>query len=332
MESKKGQSLVSVIVPCYNGQEFIGEAIESVINQTYQNWELIIIDDGSTDESKKVMDRYLHDKRIQYIRHDKNKGISATRNTGIITSRGEYIAFLDQDDIWLPEKLERQLELFKKSNSKIGLVYTDVYFIDSNGKIFGQRNPRNVVWGKTKEVILKELFLQSPITMCSTMFRKKCFDQLGLLDEDLFGCDDYDIYLRVASKFGIRYIPLPLAKRRYHENSAAKSDKYRNDQIQAVIKACKMHAFLEKYRTKKLGSIFVSIGLFYMENNNFSTARIMLLKSIQYSPLNWKPYMLFLLSFFGKSGGRLLFTIRMAKAKFELCRLSKFKPEVSINS
>ena len=108
---------VSVIITTYNRAHLVGKAIKSVLNQTFQDFELIVVDDGSTDNTEEVINSF-NDTRIRYIRHKINKGGNAARNTGLRNSKGEYIAFLDSDDEWLPEKLERQLEVFKKSQDE----------------------------------------------------------------------------------------------------------------------------------------------------------------------------------------------------------------------
>lgn len=162
---KTKQPLVSIIMPCYNGEKFIGEAIESVLKQTYQNWELIIVDDGSIDNSKRIIKQYYSDERIQYIQHKKNRGIPATRNTGIKTSKSEFIAFLDQDDLWLKEKLKQQVQILNKDQYReVGLVFSDAMYL-IGGKIIKREwpskcVPKNLIY-KPKEKILRSLFLQN---------------------------------------------------------------------------------------------------------------------------------------------------------------------------
>ena len=112
----KRHDLVSIIMPTYNCGKFIGKTIESVVNQTYSNWELIISDDASSDNTEEVVRKYLSDKRIKYIRFDTNKGAAEARNNSMKLAIGEYMAFLDSDDLWLPDKLEKQLTFMKKNN------------------------------------------------------------------------------------------------------------------------------------------------------------------------------------------------------------------------
>ena len=108
-------SKISIVIPTYNRVDFLPKAIQSVLNQTYRNWEMIIVDDGSTDNTEEIVKGYK-ESRIQYIVHKYNLGLSAARNTGIKKSRGEYIAFLDSDDEWFPEKISCQMNIFQKED------------------------------------------------------------------------------------------------------------------------------------------------------------------------------------------------------------------------
>lgn len=135
---------VSVIIPTYNRAHLVGRAIQSVLNQTYKDFELIIVDDGSTDNTEDIIKKYQKkDERIKYIRRKKNKGGSVARNTGINAAIGEYIAFLDSDDEWLTEKLERQMKVFKSTSSEVGVVYSGFFRInDRRNEIESIFNPK----------------------------------------------------------------------------------------------------------------------------------------------------------------------------------------------
>ena len=128
--------IVSVIIPTYNRAHLIDKAIKSVLNQTYQDFEIIVVDDGSTDNTNEVLKNFT-DSRIHYIFHTSNLGVSAARNTGIKTSQGEYIALLDSDDDWLPEKLDKQVDVLQNESSEVGkdiypkktVIFTRIYFL-----------------------------------------------------------------------------------------------------------------------------------------------------------------------------------------------------------
>lgn len=139
----KKNPTVSVIIPTHNRANLIGKAIDSVLDQTCQDFEIIVIDDGSTDNTAEIV-KGFDDFKIHYISHELNRGTSAARNTGIKASRGEYIALLDSDDEWLPEKLDRQVEVLQDEPSEVGVVYSDVLYIDENGKNMNRKlcNPK----------------------------------------------------------------------------------------------------------------------------------------------------------------------------------------------
>ncbi|GAH74960.1 unnamed protein product, partial [marine sediment metagenome] len=174
MVEVKNKPTVSVIIPTYNRAYLIGRAIQSVLNQTYQDFEIIVVDDGSTDDTEEIV-RSFKDKRIGYVRHEKNKGAAAARNTGIKAAKSEYIAFQDSDDEWLPEKLEKQMKVFENAPPEVGVVYTDFLRIKGNKKIHIPFS-----WVTQKEGnIHKELLKGNFVTTQSVVIRKKCFKKSG---------------------------------------------------------------------------------------------------------------------------------------------------------
>lgn len=208
--------LVSVVIPTYNGSRFIKETIQSVLDQTYTNIETIIVDDGSKDNTPDIV-KSINDSRIIYIRQ-KNAGVSMARNNGINISKGDYIAFLDHDDLWLPHKLEKQLLLFKE-NPVIAMVYSDTFIINENNSIVGKYSQKIKLFrGK----IFKELFLSLFITILTVVMKKSAFLELGpFLPYNT--CEDYDLFLKCASKYPIDYIDEPLTKYRVHESNYSKN-------------------------------------------------------------------------------------------------------------
>ena len=129
---------ISVIVPTYNRKNMLLSAIRSVLNQTYKDFEIIVIDDASSDGTRRAMNG-IENERLRYIRHEENRGQSAAYNTGIKASEGTYIAFLNDDDEYVPNKLERQLKVLENSRPEVGLVYSGHYRVDNVGQIIGQR-------------------------------------------------------------------------------------------------------------------------------------------------------------------------------------------------
>ncbi|WP_101773099.1 glycosyltransferase family 2 protein [Peptostreptococcus faecalis] len=159
------ESLVSIITPVYNAEEFISQTIESVQAQTYENWEMILIDDCSTDSSAELINKKVEeDSRVKYIKLDKNSGAAVTRNTGLSVANGRYIAFLDSDDIWKPDKLKLQLELL--NDKKVGFCFTSYRYVLQNGE------PMNKV-ARAPEKIDYNGLLKNTIIGCSTVLIDK---------------------------------------------------------------------------------------------------------------------------------------------------------------
>ncbi len=181
---------VSVIIPVYNGEKYLNEAIESVLNQTYTNYEIIVVDDGSTDSSKQILGPYFE--KIKYI-YQNNQGVAAARNKGLEMATGEYIAFLDQDDYWIKNKLEMQLKGFQNS-SKPTIIHSGWYRIDPENKIKGTMKP----WEKIPLLNLKNWLWWKPVLLGAMMFRREAILQVGGLDHNLTQVCDLDLIFRLT--------------------------------------------------------------------------------------------------------------------------------------
>ena len=210
----KEHPLVSVIIPTYNRANILSQAILSVISQSYQNWELIIVDDGSTDNTKNVVEEFTKsDKRIKYI-YQENKGQPSAMNTGIKNSAGYFIAFLDDDDQWMSRKLEKQVDLFNK-DKEIALVFTDA--IIQGGKLNSKKS--SDISKPYSGYVYKHLLRQNFITASSVMVKKEVLEKCGLFDESPIikttQMQDYDMWLRICKKYKIGYIPEILVKYNY---------------------------------------------------------------------------------------------------------------------
>ena len=209
---------VSVIIPTYNRAHLIGRAIKSVLNQTYQDFEIIVIDDGSTDDTEEVV-RSFPCKRIIYIKHKKNKGVSLARNTGIKVAKGKYIAFLDSDDEWLPEKLDKQIKVLQNESPEVGVVYSNLCYIDESGK-----NMNKLLNHKKEGYIYEDLLGRNYVGAPSTLLiRKECFNQVGLFDDLLNAQEDWDMWIRIAKYYRFSLIKVPLVKYRKHSDQISKN-------------------------------------------------------------------------------------------------------------
>lgn len=210
---------VSIIVAAYNGERYIRETLESLLAQTYKDFEIVVADDGSTDGTAEIVKSFT-DHRIKYIKKE-NEGVMAkTRNFGIRRSIGEFIAFCDQDDIWYPEKLKKQLEKIDK-NVLIGTVVASADIIDKKGEKIGLRDIG--FEGYINPIESFEKLLDTDfITNCSAVVPKKIIEEMGYLDESLVGNDDYKLWLLIAQKYGIFGIRESLCAWRVSSSSYSK--------------------------------------------------------------------------------------------------------------
>jgi len=222
--------MISIIVTTYNRRRFLKEATISVLKQDYQNKEVIVIDDGSTDESF----REIEGLPVKYVRKE-NGGISSARNKGIEISQGEYIAFLDVDDLWMKSKLSTQMKLMEEKGYSIS--YTDEIWI-RNGKRMNQKLKHKKYSGDIFERCLP-LCIISP---SSVVIKRELFDKVGLFDESLPVCEDYDLWLRISARYPVLFIERPLIiKRGGHDDQLSKSyeamDKFRIRSLVNILKS-----------------------------------------------------------------------------------------------
>jgi glycosyltransferase involved in cell wall biosynthesis len=204
---------VSVIITTFNRAHFLREAINSVLSQTYQDFEVVVVDDGSTDDTRETIKSYT-DPRVKYI-YQKNQGAGAARNTGLQASEGRLIALLDADDIWLPEKLELQIKALAL-NPRASVVYSDMYFFGSKSSTTPETFFQWLKWPPPKGKVIDKMVVRSFGHPSTLMTRREVFDTIGLFDENLPYCDDYDMLIRLAAYFEFEVVPLPLVKYRLH--------------------------------------------------------------------------------------------------------------------
>lgn len=201
--------LVTVICPMYNSSEFVKETIESVLNQTYQNFEMIIVDDLSTDNSTEIVKKY-DDKRIILLSNEKNSGAAESRNKALRHAKGKWIAFLDSDDLWYPDKLEKQLEFMVKNN--IHFSFTNYIEIDEHSKEIGKRVT-------APKVVTKHKMKNFCYLGCLTVIYDAEFIGLIQIDERIKKRNDYAIWLKCVKKCNAYNLPMDLAKYRRHSGS-----------------------------------------------------------------------------------------------------------------
>ena len=194
---------VSVLIPAYNAMPYLEAALSSVLNQTFTDYEVIVINDGSTDNIEEWMTQ-VSDSRVQLVSQP-NLGVSQTRNNGIKKSRGEYLAFLDADDLWESTKLAKQVQVLN-NHPEVGLVYTGVAYVDEKGNSTGR-----VVKYRQEGHVWQEL-TKGNLVECGSvaMVRRQCFEECGVFDTAVAPCEDWDMWLRIAKAYPFKVIEEPL--------------------------------------------------------------------------------------------------------------------------
>ncbi|ODS34733.1 MAG: glycosyltransferase family 2 [Candidatus Scalindua rubra] len=205
---------VSVIIHTYNNEKFIVETVESVLKQTYNDYEIIVVDDGSEDGTRDALLPYMHKIRYHY---KENGGIASAKNAGISLSKAEFIAFLDHDDLWIPNKLKIQMEYFNKS-PQVGLVYAKYTSFRNNKKLRTKPEKGYSGW------IFAKLISKSFIQTSTVMVKRDCLNVVGPFDESFALADEYDMFLRIAKRFQCGFIDKGLTKYRIHDTNASKND------------------------------------------------------------------------------------------------------------
>ncbi len=222
--------LISVIIPTYNRGWIIKEAIDSVLTQNYPDFELIVVDDGSTDDTQNILAEYKS--RIRILQQD-NKGVSAARNYGIDKARGDYLAFLDSDDIWLQNKITTQVNFFKQDPESLICQTQEIWI--RNGK---RVNPKKY-HKKYSGMIFEKTLPRCLVSPSAVMIKKSLIEEVGCFDETLPACEDYDLWLRISCRYPIHLIPKALIIKRggHMDQLSAKPglDKYRIIALRKIL-------------------------------------------------------------------------------------------------
>jgi len=305
------EPLVSVVIPTRNRAELLAAAVRSVLDQTYRNFELIIVDDASEDGTREMVAR-LSDPRIRYIRHDAVKGGGAARNTGIRSSRGEYISFLDDDDEWLPSKLELQVGYLERKRSA-DVVYTglSVRELDS-GKPAGK-----VVPLKRGDIFADLLAGNCVGTASSVILRRDCLDTGDLFDENLPSCQDWDMWLKLSKSCRFDYISEPLVVYHLHGKRITSSD-------ESALAGREM--VFEKYRDEiesdrsLSGRHHLMIGSLYCRLGEMKRGREEIRESIRLRPGSVTGLATYAASLLGSRVYSLLYTYTPTRWKWRIVR------------
>lgn len=291
---------VSVLIPSYNHARYLPAALESVFAQTYADYEIVAVDDGSTDNSVEVLRSY--GERIRFFVQS-NRGTYPTLNHCIAESRGDYLAILNSDDLWAPTKLEKQVAMLD-SHPGVGLVHTGGHFIDSEGNL-QPGNPLGFEWPRTPTGnIIEALVRCNKIIASSVLIRRVCFEKLGGFREDLFGSGDWEMWFRVALEYDIGYIDEPLTMYRVHGSNASfqhrrvyEDDvKVRTETIHANEARLWQRATSPQAMRLALAHSYACLGTEYALLGDRKRARRAYLRSLQLYPLRFKSLLRWLLT------------------------------------
>jgi glycosyltransferase involved in cell wall biosynthesis len=290
---------VSITMPVLNGERYIAEAIGSIAAQTYRDFELIVVDDGSTDGTAACVEAFRDKLALKYVKHTQNQGIARSVNDGLRHSSGEFVAFLDHDDRWLPDFLETQVA-YLESHPDVTMVHADHQIIDTDGKVVCESVG---LWdGKDRPsgYIFPQLFQQSFIVGNSVLIRKPCLEELGGFDERLrFG--DYHLWMRMALKHKIDYVSRPLTQYRQHVSQHSRAAAVvRPEDSLAIEVTQKILAEYPEARAqlgktvirRRFASEYFDLAYSSFLAGAFANARACVWKAIQMWPWNPRYYLL----------------------------------------
>lgn len=221
-------SRVSIIIPAYNGDCYLEEAITSILTQTYTDWEIIIIDDGSTDDTPNIIQKY--NDRTKYFRQS-NQGVAASRNLGLAKATGEYVAFLDQDDVFLPHKLATQVNVLA-NHPTVGMVNSGWEIVDRHGKVQAAVEP----WQQVPQLSLKNLIVWKPVFLGAMLFRRSWLERTGGFDISLKQTPDVDLVLNLAAiGCNAAWVQQTTVKYRQHESNASRNSLLQAQELEFIL-------------------------------------------------------------------------------------------------
>jgi len=247
---------VAVIIPCYNCSKYIQRTIDSALNQDYEHLEIIAIDDGSTDDTKKILEGYFPKIRIMSHPNNANCGAAASLNLGINATKSELIAFLDSDDIWHPNKIRKQLNIFQKY-SDVGLIYTNGYVINEIGDILYKLLPNNFQKNNISHEILLRCYIRTP---SSVIIKKEIFKKIGLFKTYLLHNYDHDMWIRMGENTKFYYIPDYLISYRRRLDQMSLKRRQWEEGFITLRESCKRYPYGLNVKRKRLAVLYYRLG------------------------------------------------------------------------
>jgi glycosyltransferase involved in cell wall biosynthesis len=276
---------VTVIVPSLNQGQYIGEALDSIFAQTYKDYEVIVVDGGSTDGTAAAVGRYGD--KVLFFRQS-GKGVSRAKNQALERARGRFIAFLDADDAWYPDKLARQVALLE-DHPEYGFCSSDVDFFDETGitirsAIGAEKKPRS-------GMVFDDLFANNFISSATIILRRECFEKVGRFDEEIFYAEDTEMWIRVAKEFSLGYISESLS--RYRVRPEARSQSFARHYASLALSYGKLKGLYPDYfaaRPALLRSAYFNLyrrwAYRHFAVGEYAEARKIYLRALRYAPLD----------------------------------------------
>lgn len=301
MSQNSAKPDIAVIIPCYNARNTISKTLDSVLSQTFDRFKIYIVNDGSTDDTPDILSQYQkkHPEKIHVI-SQQNQGQAIARNAGIQTSTQTYIAFIDSDDLWHPEKLAGQIALFKKDKNA-GMCYTPGVKIDEQDKEIGIIPVNPLYQGRC----FQHLIHSNNIVASSVMVKRSVLDHVGIFDTRFKACENWDLWLRIVQAFSICYLDEPLTYYRIHSgNMSQNSDKIYENRRKVLEK----HLLNSQDKTKPehlTASVFNEhhrlYGLRLVEELRLSEARQEFIKALHYKFGDMQSHKMFFKTLLGKT-------------------------------
>ncbi len=300
---------VSILLTCYNHIKYLPQCIEGIRAQTFQDFEVIALDDGSQDGTREWLSGHLEvlfPQKSKLIFNEKNLGTYGTLNVGLSNSAGEYLAILNDDDLWEPKKLELQIQHLDQ-HPKTGLVHTDGTFIDGAGETM-TGNPLGFEFPRTDNGdVLLALTAANKIIASAAVFRRSAIDQVGKFNEAFFGSGDWEMWYRIAEIFEVGYINQPLTHYRVHgENASHKLERiWKDDQMLREWMIPRFESYVGRFPEDELrlaqAHNFACLGTVQALNGEPKRARASYKKSLELNPHRWKSRVRFLATFLPRS-------------------------------